>query len=340
MPCAFSVKVLIIVFIGSSSVLKMLLMDPSARKRPLSPTPSPLQNKRNPKHFSNKLIESPLNNAGNEKSTESANAFNKFFGAPNTCDETDILRRRLLGIRDPAPPTTPQNKSAKMLMPKPKYSPPSATITSADVARKEPNLFPKKSPMAVEEFTKVAAAAATLASFNLSRLDENHINQQNLDNHRMTKKVNFPIEVNYENYNQQHESSLSPQRFPFFQPITQQQQSNLLLENDLKNSEMNNVMPNSKESNDTNNVTKPLPCEPLTQERINSSPYRKSQDSDYNDSIEKKNKSSLEESNTSAYARTSVSKQLLYRYTTHNNNNINNNCDEDTNYNPARRTSQ
>ena len=156
----------------------------------------------------------------------------------------------------------------------------------------------------------------------------------------MTKKVNFPIEVNYENYNQQHESSLSPQRFPFFQPITQQQQSNLLLENDLKNSEMNNVMPNSKESNDTNNVTKPLPCEPLTQERINSSPYRKSQDSDYNDSIEKKNKSSLEESNTSAYARTSVSKQLLYRYTTHNSNNINNNCDEDTNYNPARRTSQ
>merc|ERR1719400_993430 len=56
---------------GSSSVLKMLLMDPSARKRPLSPPPSPVQNKRSPNAFSNILMESPLNNSGNEKTTES-----------------------------------------------------------------------------------------------------------------------------------------------------------------------------------------------------------------------------------------------------------------------------
>ena len=320
---------------GSSSVLKMLLMDPNARKRPLSPPPNPVQNKRNPNAFSNKIGESPMNNnSADEKSTESENAFKKFYGAPNTNDDTDILRRRLLGIRDPTPQTTPQNKSVNMLMPKPKYSPPSATITSADVARKEPSLFPKKSPMAVEEFTKVAAAAATLASFNLSRLDENQTNSQNLDNQRMTKKVNFPIEVNYENYNQS-DNSMSPQRFQIFQS-TNQQQSHMLLEDDLKNPGNNDVMPNSKKSNDTNNVTNPVPTEPLRQQRVNSPLYRKSQDSDHNESIDKKNKSSVEESNTSAYARTSVSKQLLYRYTTHNNNN--NNCDED--YNPVRRTSQ
>jgi len=211
-----------------------------------------------------------------------------------------------------------QNKSVNMLMPKPKYSPPSATITSADVAREEPNLFPKKSPLAVEEFSKVAAAAATLASFNLSRLDEKQLNQQNLEINRMTKKVNFPIEVNYETYNQQ-ESYQAPQRYQFFFPTTQQQPK-LLLEDDLKNS--------------TNGVPSP---EPIRKEGNNSTPYRKSQDSDHNDPNERRNKDCVEDANISAYARTSVSKQLLHRYTTHNNNN---NSNDDTHYNSVRRTSQ
>ena len=303
---------------GSSSVLKMLLTDPSSRKRTLSPPPSPIQNKRSANVISNKLLEPQQKNSENEKSMEKTNVFKKFYGAPNTSDDTDILRRRLLGIRDSTPQTVPQNKSVNMLMPKPKYSPPSATITSADVAREEPNLFPKKTPMAVEEFSKVAAAAATLASFNLSRLDEKQLTQQNLEINRMTKKVNFPIEVNYETYNQQ-ESYQAPQRYQFFFPTTQQQPK-LLLEDDLKNS--------------TNGVPSP---EPIRKEGNNSTPYRKSKDSDHNDPNERRNKDCVEDANISAYARTSVSKQLLHRYTTHNNNN---NSNDDTHYNSVRRTSQ
>ena len=319
---------------GSSSVLKMLLMDPSARKRPSSPPPSPVPNKKNAP--SNTSLESLQNNSVADKSGE--NVFKKFYGAPNTCDETDILRRRLLGIKESASQVTTQQKSVKMLLPKPRYSPPSATITSADIAAKEPAMFHKKSPMAVEEFTKVAAAAATLASFNLSRLDEKQPNQQNLEKSRTTKKVNFPIEVNYETYSQQ-ESPLAAQRYQILLPMTQQHP--LLLDDDLKNSE-NSVVPISKQLDNTNNPnhdTKSIATESVRQEGNPSSPYRKSLESDHNDSIEKKSKIGLEEANISAYARTSVSKQLLYRYTTHNNNNINNNNDDTYNH-PVRRTSQ
>merc|ERR1712038_1973661 len=116
---------------GSSSVLKMLLMDPSSRKRTLSPPRSPIQNKRSPNAISNQFLEPQQMIPENEKSTEVSNVFKKFYGAPNTSDDTDILRRRLLGIRDSTPQTVSQNKSVNMLMPKPKYSPPSVTITSA-----------------------------------------------------------------------------------------------------------------------------------------------------------------------------------------------------------------
>merc|ERR1712110_36256 len=114
----------------------------------------------------------------------------------------DILRRRLLGIKkSPTPPTTP-SKSVNMLQPKPRYSPPSATITSADIAEKGTNTLLRKSPMAVEEFTKVAAAAATLASFTMFHVEDKQMNQQKFERVKMTKKVNFPIEVNYEHYYQ------------------------------------------------------------------------------------------------------------------------------------------
>ena len=67
---------------------------------------------------------------------------------------------------------------------------------------------------------------------NSFTIDEKQLNQQNLEINRMTKKVNFPIEVNYETYNQ-HESYQAPQRYQFFFPTTQQQPK-LLLEDDLK----------------------------------------------------------------------------------------------------------
>jgi hypothetical protein len=301
---------------------------------PSKAPPSPVPNKKNATSMT--ALESQQNNFDVEKSGD--NVFKKFYGAPNTCDDTDILRRRLLGIQGSAAQASTPPKSFNMLLPKPRYSPPSATITSADLAAKEPALFHKKSPMAVEEFTKVAAAAATLASFNLSRLEEKQTIQQNLEKARTTKKVNFPIEVNYETYSQQ-ESPLAAQRYQILLPMTQQHP--LLLDDDLKNSE-NGVVPISKQLDDTNNtnhVTKPIATESARQEGNHSSPYRKSLESDHNDSIGQKNKSGLEDANVSAYARTSVSKQLLYRYTTNNNNNINNNSD-DTHNHPVRRTSQ
>jgi hypothetical protein len=84
----------------ADSVLKSLLLDSSSRKRPISPPPPP-----------------PVAVVKN----------------PFPADETDILRRRLLGLPDLEP------VPAK---PAPKFSPPSATVTSRDADR-------QTSPLAV-----------------------------------------------------------------------------------------------------------------------------------------------------------------------------------------------
>ena len=77
----------------TDSVLKSLLLESSSRKRPISPTPPP------------------------------PTAASK----PFPVDETDILRRRLLGL--------PDLESVPAAKPVQKFSPPSATITSKDAER-------------------------------------------------------------------------------------------------------------------------------------------------------------------------------------------------------------
>jgi len=75
--------------IGNDSVLKALLLDPASRKRPLSPPPQPPPRQTLP-------------------------------------DDTDILRRRLMGLRDPIPTTRPKTPE-----PEPKAVPAIPTVPAA-----------------------------------------------------------------------------------------------------------------------------------------------------------------------------------------------------------------
>ena len=84
----------------TDSVLKSLLLDAASRKRPISPPPKAVAAAPSP-------------------------AKSRF----SVSDETDILRRRLLGLKDVVEPTA----SSKIVMPMPRFAPPSATVTSKDV---------------------------------------------------------------------------------------------------------------------------------------------------------------------------------------------------------------
>ena len=308
------------------------ILDPSKRKRPASPLSNPIENKKSsPSNVSTDLQHHDSNS---ENKNQSPNIFNRFSGAPNTSDETDILRRRLLGIKNvPTPPATP-SKSVHMLLPKPRYSPPSATITSADIAEKETNKLQRKSPMAVEEFTKVAAAAATLASFTMSHVDDKQINQQKVERIKMTKKVNFPIEVNYENYYQDNSNYVLKSHKQQLLPTQQHMEPMLFEYDDLKNGKKDAGFPEK-------NMPALNELDPLSHKRVQNHcgnklvktkqnnnnnnndrlPHRKSQEFDTTYSRELENKNGQCVANMSAYSKTSVSKQLLYRYTTNNNNN-------------------
>ena len=90
----------------SSSVLKSLLMDRIPRKRPLSPP----------------------------KTSESGSSPKR----PSICsDSSDILRRRLLGLNNNNNNNLPEAESA-LLLNKPKFQPPSATITSQQLEGQSP----------------------------------------------------------------------------------------------------------------------------------------------------------------------------------------------------------
>ena len=316
---------------GSSSVLKMLLLDPNKRKRPGSPPPSsPYSKKR-----SDCSAASVQGNKPNfDKSSELPSMFNRFSGGPNTSDETDILRRRLLGLKDPPVIHSALSKSAQMVLPKPKFSAPSATITSADMLEKQSSSFHKKSPMAVEEFTKVAAAAATLASFNLTRVEDSELNKKNnLECSKTTKKVSLPIEVNYEQYYQENAKYALKSSKKKSLPTQENFEQSTIFEDDLKTHEREKHM----SRNEFGHLQQQHGKRDFTKQAVQED--RKMNDTKYNDlrsyiSEDEVSEQRIEKNehakNFSAYSRTSVSKQLLHRYTTHNYNNNNNNNNDGT----------
>jgi hypothetical protein len=220
-----------------------------------------------------------------------------------------------------------------MLLPKPRYSPPSATITSADIVQKQTNPLQRQSPIAVEEFTKVAAAAATLASFTMSHVEDTKINQQNVERVEITKKVNFPIEVNYEHYYQDNSKYVLKSHKQQLLPTQQHLEPMLFEYDDLKNGKKDTGCPEkdipmSNQTDQLNHQRVQKYCgntQVKTEQNNNSnnndrSPHRQSQefDSTYSKELENQNEQCV--ANMSAYSKTSVSKQLLYRYTTNNNN--------------------
>ena len=311
---------------GSSSVLKMLLLDPNKRKRPGSPPPaSAVPNKRDDGFASN--VQGQKSNF--DKSSDLPSMFNRFSGGPNTSDETDILRRRLLGLKDPPVTQSALSKSAQMVLPKPKYSAPSATITSADMLEKQSSSFHKKSPMAVEEFTKVAAAAATLASFNLTRVEDRELNKKsNLECSKTTKKVNLPIEVNYEQYYQENTKYALKSSKNKSLPTQENFEQSMIFEDDLKTHEREKQMLR----NEFGHLQQLSGKRDFTKQAVQEN--RKMNDTKYNGMRSYGSEDEVSEqrivknenaTNFSAYSRTSVSKQLLHRYTTHNYNNNNNN---------------
>lgn len=292
---------------GSSSVLKMLLLDPNTRKRPASPLSTSIQNKRSTYSPPNKPADVQENDSNSDKQKECPNTFNRFSGAPNTSDETDILRRRLLGItKSPTPPSMP-SKSVHMLLPKPRYSPPSATITSADIAEKVPSSLQRKSPMGVEEFSKVAAAAATLASFNMTQIEDKQVSKQNTEPLKMINKVNFPIEVNYENYYQDNSKFVPKSHKQQLLPTQQHMESMYFEYDDLENREKD--MPTMNE------------LDQLNHKYHGKGLVGREQNNNDNNNVRSPHKNGQCADNMSAYSRTSVSKRLLYRYTANNNNN-------------------
>ena len=324
---------------GSSSVLKMLLLDPSKRKRPGSPPPaSPVSIKRSDCFASN--VQG--NKSNFDKSSELPSMFNRFSGGPNTSDETDILRRRLLGLKDPPVIQSALSKSAQMVLPKPKYSAPSATITSADMLEKQSSSFHKKSPMAVEEFTKVAAAAATLASFNLTRVEDAELNKKNnLECSKTTKKVNLPIEVNYEQYYQENTKYALKSSKDKSLPTQENFEQSMIFEDDLKTHErekqmLRNEFGHPQQQDDKRDFIKQAVQE---NRNMNNTKYNDIRSYGSEDEVSEQRIVKNENvTNLSAYSRTSVSKQLLHRYTTHNyNNNNNNNNNNETFSNHNRR---
>jgi len=163
---------------ANESVLKTILLDRSLRKRPASP-PRPAAASiqqlpaavaiQNGFQASAALLNScPLVPVPNKEQKLQQ-------PQPNKHEETDILRRRLLGIKDLPAAAAPAAVPAAA--PRPRFGPPSATITSKD-PQAAANSFQlslnvkNTPPLSAEEDLALQKAAETLVSLSTAVLEK------------------------------------------------------------------------------------------------------------------------------------------------------------------------
>ena len=166
---------------ANESVLKTILLDRSLRKRPASP----------PRPAAASIQQLPAAVAIQNGFQASAALLNSCPLVPvpnkeqklqqlqpNKHEETDILRRRLLGIKDlPAAAAPAAVLQAPAAAPRPRFAPPSATITSKD-PQAAANSFQlslnvkNTPPLSAEEDLALQKAAETLVSLSTAVLEK------------------------------------------------------------------------------------------------------------------------------------------------------------------------